>query len=75
MKKKVKLEQTVSFTKYRLERLEAQFKEVSERFIWQTQHGGGINNIHMLDSIRQLNFLYTNIAAHHDALRSLNVEI
>ena len=74
-KKKVTYEQSVSFIKYRLEGLERQFKEMSDKFIWQTQQGGGIQNIHMLDTIRALNFLYTDIAAHRDALRSLKVEI
>jgi hypothetical protein len=75
MKKKVTYDEAVSFTKFRLDGLERQFKETSDRFIWQTQQGGGINNIHMLDTIRALQFLYLEIAAHRDALRSLKVEI
>lgn len=73
--KKVKYEEAVSFTKYRLESLERQFKEASDKFVWQTQQGGGIKNIHMSETIRTLNFLYTDIAAHYDALRSLEVKI
>lgn len=65
----------VDFAKFRLDCLTRQFKTTSERFIWQTQQGGGISNIHMLDTIRELNVLYTDIAVHRDALRSLNVEI
>jgi hypothetical protein len=74
MKKKVTYKEAVSFTQFRLERLENQFKEASDKFIWQTQQGGGIDNIHMLDTIRALNNLYLDIAAHRDALRSLQVK-
>lgn len=74
-RKKIKLEQAVSFTTFRLETLQNQFKDASTRFVWQSQQGGGIHNIHMLDTIRELNSLYTQIAAHLDALRSLNVVI
>lgn len=74
MKKKVTYDEALSFIKFRLDGLERQFKETSDRFIWQTQQGGGINNIHILDTIRALNFLYTEIAAHRDVLRSLKVE-
>lgn len=74
-KKKITYEQAVSFTKYRKEVLEAQFNENAKQFSWIMEHGGGMKNIHMLDIIRRLNFLYTDIAAHTDALRALNVEI
>lgn len=74
MKKKATYDEALSFVKFRLDSLERQFKETSDRFIWQIQQGGGINNIHMLDTIRALNFLYAEIAAHRDALRSMKVE-
>jgi hypothetical protein len=74
-KKKTSYDSALSFTKYRLNNLEKEFEEASKNFIWQIQQGGGWKNIHMLDTIRKLNFLYTNIAAHHDALRSLEVKI
>ncbi len=74
-RKKPTLNQRISFTKFRLECLEKEFEEASKNFIWQTQQGGGLKNIHMLDTIRRLNFLYTDIAAHRDALRSLEVDI
>lgn len=73
--KRITYDESVSFLKYRLDNLKKDFEKKSEEFIWQTQHGGGINNIHMLYTIRDLNSLYTNIAAHVDALRSLKVEI
>lgn len=74
-KKKITLEQAVSFTTYRKESLEREFDEAAKNFTWMMQNGGGIKNIHMLDVIRKMNFLYTQIAAHYDALRSLNVDI
>jgi hypothetical protein len=73
--KKVTYDESVSFLKYRLDTLKKEFEEKSREFIWQTQHGGGIQNIHMLHTIRDLNFLYTDIAAHIDALRSLKVDL
>lgn len=74
-KKKTSYDSALAFTKYRLGVLEKEFEEASKNFIWQTQQGGGIKNIHMLDTIRRLNFLYTDIAAHYDAIRSLEVNI
>lgn len=73
--KKVTYDEAVSHIQNRLESLERRFKETSDNFIWQTQQGGGINNIHMMDTINSLKFLYTDIAAHRDALRSLKVNL
>lgn len=75
MTKKIKKINPEDWAKIRLESLERLFKEKSDQFIWQTQQGGGIKNIHMLDTIRDLQMLYLQIAAHHDALRSLKVQI
>ncbi len=61
----------ISFTKYRLDTLQKQFIEASKQFVWITSTGGGAKNIHMLDTIKNLHLLYLDIAAHSDALRSI----
>lgn len=62
----------LSFVKYRLERLEADFAKASEDFMWKTKEGGGVRNIHMGDNIKALLFLYNDIAAHYDLLHSVD---
>ena len=66
---------SVGWMKIKIEQLEREYKEVSENYVWMVQQGVGLTNIHVLDSLRRLTYLYTTIAAHHDAIRSLKVEV
>lgn len=74
-KKKATYDQALSLTKFRLDSLEKQFKEESAKFITMTNHGDGINNLFMLDTINSLRFIYAKIAAYRDVLRSLEGKI
>ena len=61
---------TVNWINLNLQRLEASCVEESRRFCWMTETGAGVNNIHMGELLRSLQFLYTDIAAHRHALHS-----
>jgi hypothetical protein len=74
-RRKPTLKQAISFTQFRKECLEKEFEECSKRLIWQLTQGGGLKNIHILNTIRELDSLYRDVAVHSDALRSLKVDI
>ena len=73
-KKKMKLEQAISFTQHKLDNLVEEYKEHAANFSWMVSQGTSLNNIHAQDTLRKLTFLYTDIAAHHDALKSMKTE-
>jgi hypothetical protein len=56
----------------KIEGLEAQFTEQARLFkaMMDPKHGGGIHCVAMLDTLRQLQFLFLDIAAHRHALDS-----
>lgn len=75
LRRKPTLKQAISFTQFRKDCLEKEFEECSKRLIWQLTEGGGMKNIHILHTIRELDSLYRDIGSHNDALRSLKVII
>ena len=48
---------------------QADFDAKAKELIWQLTEGGGSRNIHILDTIRQLEFSYIKTAAYGLAVR------
>jgi hypothetical protein len=69
------LDYSVGFLEFKLQGLEMKYAEYAKNFAMYVDTGVGLTNIHVLDTLRSLTFLYTDIAAHRDALRSLKGEI
>jgi len=46
------------------------FDAEAENFMWIIKHGGGMDNIHILQTIRNLHTLYLETAAHEEVARS-----
>jgi hypothetical protein len=46
------------------------FNEEAKNFSWLMEHGGGMDNIHMLDTIRRLHMLYLECAAHEEVAKT-----
>jgi hypothetical protein len=73
--KKKTLDKAIDFTQFKLDNLERQYDNVSKKYAHMVNIGVGLTAIEALDTIRSLLFLYTDIAAHRDALRSMKVDI
>jgi hypothetical protein len=71
---KPSVEFSVSWLEYKIKSLETQYNELAGNYAYYVKIGVGLTNIHVLDTLRSLAFLYTDIAAHRDALRSLKAE-
>jgi hypothetical protein len=69
------VEFSASWLEYRIENLEGQYNKLAANYAHYVKIGVGLTNIHVLDTLRSLAFLYTDIAAHKDALRSLKGEV
>jgi hypothetical protein len=48
---------------------EEAFNKLSKDLIWQLTIGGGISNVHILDTLRQLEWLYLTCAAYRAAAK------
>lgn len=72
---KPSVDSSVGWLKIRIEQMETEYNAVSRNYASMVTDGYGLTNIHVLDMLRQLQFLYTTLAAHHAALRSLKVEV
>ncbi len=66
---------SVGFLELRIQQLESQYNKLAEQYAHFVKEGVALSNIFVLDTLRGLQFLYTDIAAHKDALRSLKVDI
>lgn len=64
-----------TFVEQRLDQLHGAFEKQAGQFRHLMEHGGGVNNVWMLDTLRSLQMLYLQISAHHDARRSLRIEL
>jgi len=75
MKKRRKptLKQAIALTTFRKDNLKKEFDACSKILIWQLTKGGGMNNIHILYTIRELESLYRDIGAYQSTLRDLKV--
>ena len=69
------VEFSADWLEYKIRGLEEQYNKLAEQYAYFVKHGIALTNIHVLDTLRGLTFLYTDIAAHKDALRSLKTEI
>lgn len=54
---------------------ENEFNAKANEFMFLMKNGGGVHNIHMLDNIRDLLWLYNKLAAYTLAEREIKVEI
>jgi hypothetical protein len=59
----------------RLGQLQEDFHSEAAKFMHIMTNGGGLKNMHMEDTIRRLNVLYLQIAAHLDAARDINSQV
>lgn len=66
---------SVKFLEFKLKGLELEYDKFSKAYASYVGAGVGLTNIHVLDTLRTLTFLYNDIAAHRHALRSLKGEI
>jgi predicted oxidoreductase (fatty acid repression mutant protein) len=66
---------SVKWLEYKIKGLEDKYAEYAKNFVMYVDTGVGLTNIYVLETLRTLTFLYTDIAAHRDALRSLKGEI
>lgn len=73
--KSKKTKKSEPFVEMRLKMLEDDFNREAQFFQRMMEQGGGSKNIHMLGCVRQLQFLYLDIAAHMDAKRSLEGKV
>lgn len=69
------VEFSASWLEYRIKQLEGEYDKLSKQYAHCVTIGVGLNALGILDTLRSLAFLYTDIAAHRDALRSLKTEI
>ena len=49
--------------------MQSLFDKTAENLVWQIQHGGGSHNLHILQTIRDLEWCYLSCAAYKLALR------
>ena len=54
---------------------EKEFNAKADEFVHIMKNGGGVYNIHMLDSIRDLQWLYNKLAAYTLAEKEIKVDI
>jgi len=66
---------SVGWLKHQIEYLEGKYNEKARDYAYYVSQGVALTNIHVLDTLRTLTFLYTDIAAHRHALNSLKVEV
>ena len=57
-----------SWMDHEAQRLLREFDEVGKTLIWQLQQGGGVRNIHIANTIRELDRLYWVNAAYQKAV-------
>lgn len=72
---KPSVEFSASFLELRISQMEKQYNDLAQGYASFVRDGLALSNIHVLDMLRSLAFLYSDIAAHKDALRSLKVDI
>jgi hypothetical protein len=58
-----------------LGKLQEDFQSEAAKFMHVMTNGGGLKNMHMGDTIRRLNYIYLQIAAHLDAARDINGQV
>ena len=66
---------SVHWLEFKIKGMEDQYEERSKDYAWMVNQGVGLTSIHALDTLRTLLWLYTDINAHKDALRSLKAEL
>ena len=69
------VEFSASWLEYKIGELEREYDELSKQYAHCVSIGVGLKAIGILDTLRNLAFLYSDIAAHKHALRSLKTEI
>lgn len=69
------LDQSVNWLEFQIEDLELKYDKYSRDYAHMISQGVGLTSIHVLDTLRTLTWLYTDIAAHKSALRSLKTEL
>lgn len=58
-----------------LGKLQEDFHSESAKFMHIMTNGGALKNMHMGDTLRRLNLLYLQIAAHLDAARDIDGQV
>ena len=69
MKKKIAKYASNSWMEHESQRLMKEFSEVGKQLVWQLDQGGGIKNIHIADTIRELDRLYWINATYQKAVK------
>jgi flagellar biosynthesis chaperone FliJ len=73
-KGKPSLQFSANWLEYKIKGLEEEYNKLAQQYAYFVKEGIALKNIHVLDTLRSLTFLYTDIAAHKHALRSLKTE-
>lgn len=73
-KGKPTMEFSASWLEYKIKGLEADYNKLSKEYAHCVNQGVGLYAIGILDTLRNLAFLYSDIAAHKHALQSLKTE-
>ncbi len=58
-----------------LGKLQEDFHNEAAKFMHMMANGGGLKNMHMSETIKRLNLLYLQIAAHLDAARDVDGQV
>ena len=69
--KQATYDQAVDYAEFQLKGLRLDFDKKAKDFCYIIQNGGGILNIHILDTLRDMLWLYTAIHTHTYALETL----
>lgn len=64
--------ESISWTQHKINNLETSFADQCKELQRIMSVGGGINNIHIGALLRDLHFLYLNVAAHREALYTVS---
>lgn len=64
-----------TWTEHALNQHKKSFDHNAEQLIWQLKHGGGLKNIHLIDTIRALEASYLVCCAYTRALTDVEYEL
>lgn len=67
----MKKNQVLNFPKYRLAKIEKEFREHAKQLAYYLDGGGGMDNIHMMNTLRGLSESYTLYCGYRGAVNDV----